>query len=311
MSTNTTSDEARNVLAICILAAFADGRKADEERDHLKRVAEGFGDASIELPSVLQDVLLKRITLAGAASGVTTPDMKNLAHEMAVCVMDADGVVTDAERAFLDDLRQRLGIDGVAAARVEVEAEAVATSPLVGATEPPPLPEGPDLDRMVLRYAITCSALEILPQSLASVAIIPMQMKMVYRIGKAHGQTLDRGQIVDLLGTLGLGLTSQAVEGVAWKFLGKLVGGMAGGLAKGVARAGTSAAMSFASTYALGHVARQYYTAGRRLDAVQLKTLFNSLTAEGQKLQARYQGEIEKQAGSLNVQDLLSGKVQP
>ena len=312
MRSNTeTTQEARHVLAVCILAAFADGRKDERERDELKKMTDGFGEDLINLASLYQDVLLKRVTLESATAGITTPEMKSLAHEMAVCVMDADGSVTEAERTFLDDLRQRLGIDGNAAAVVEAEAEALAMAPLTGVVEPPLLPEGPDLDRMVLRYAITCGALELLPQSLASVAIIPMQMKMVYRIGKAHGHALDKRQIVELLGVLGLGLTSQAVEGVARKFLGKLVGRMAGGLVKGVTRAGTSAAVSFASTYALGQVARQYYTGNRRLDAVQLKTLFTSLTAEGRKLQARYQGEIDQQAGAINVQDLLSGKLQP
>jgi uncharacterized protein (DUF697 family)/tellurite resistance protein len=312
MHTNTVPTlEARNVLAICILAAFADGRKDERERDELKQMADGFGEGSINLASLYQDVLLKRVTLESATAGIATPDMKSLAHEMAVCVMDADGSVTEAERTFLEELRQRLGLDGHAAAVVEAEAEVIATAPLTSVVEPPLLPEGPDLDRMVLRYATTCGALELLPQSLASVAIIPMQMKMVYRIGKAHGYALDQRQIAELLGVLGLGLTSQAVEGVARKFLGKLVGRMAGGLGKSVARAGTSVAVSFASTYALGQVARQYYTGNRRLDALQLKTLFNSLTVEGRKLQARYQGEIDQQVRAINVPDLLSGKVQP
>lgn len=312
MLTNTeTQQEARYVLAICMLAAFADGRKDERERDELKRMTDGFGEAAINLAALYQDVLLKRITLEQAAAGISSPEMKALAHEMAVCVMDADGTVTEAERAFLEDLRQRLGMDGHAAAVVEAEAEAIAVAPLTGVAEPPPLPEGPDLDRMVLRYAITCGALELLPQSLASVAIIPMQMKMVHRIGKAHGHALDKRQIVELLGVLGLGLTAQAVEGVARKFLGKLAGRLAGGLVKGATRAGTSVAVSFASTYALGQVARQYYAGGRRLDALQLKNLFRSLTAEGQRLQARYQGEIDKQAGAINVKDLLSGHLQP
>ena len=63
------------------------------------------------------------------------------------------------------------------------------------------------------------------PQSLASMAIIPLQMKMVYRIGKAHGFELDRGHIKDLLATLGVGLTSQYVEQFGRKLLGGLLGG--------------------------------------------------------------------------------------
>ena len=77
---------------------------------------------------------------------------------------------------------------------------------------------------MILNYSILNGALELLPQSLASMAIIPLQMKMVYRIGKSHGYELDRGHIKDFIATLGVGLTSQYVE----QFGRKLVGGLLG-----------------------------------------------------------------------------------
>ena len=43
-------------------------------------------------------------------------------------------------------------------------------------------------------------------------AIIPLQIKMVYGIGKTHGYELDQGHIRELLATLGVGLTSQYLE---------------------------------------------------------------------------------------------------
>ncbi|MCK7498350.1 MAG: hypothetical protein MZW92_52755 [Comamonadaceae bacterium] len=54
---------------------------------------------------------------------------------------------------------------------------------------------------MILNYAILNGALELLPDSLASMAIIPLQMKMVYRIGKSYGYELDRGHVKDFLAT--------------------------------------------------------------------------------------------------------------
>jgi hypothetical protein len=57
----------------------------------------------------------------------------------------------------------------------------------------------PEVDKMILNYAILNGALELLTDSLATMAIIPLQMKMVYRIGKAHGYELDRGHIKELL----------------------------------------------------------------------------------------------------------------
>ena len=55
---------------------------------------------------------------------------------------------------------------------------------------------------MILNAAIMNGALELLPQSLASMAIIPLQMKLVYRIGTEYGYELDRGHVKDLLAIL-------------------------------------------------------------------------------------------------------------
>jgi len=37
------AEETRAVLAIALMAAYADGRKADAERDEVRRVAESLG----------------------------------------------------------------------------------------------------------------------------------------------------------------------------------------------------------------------------------------------------------------------------
>ena len=109
-------------------------------------------------------------------------------------------------------------------------------------------------------------------------AIIPLQMKMVYRLGKAHGYELDRGHLKELLGVAGVGLTSQVVEGYARKLLGGLLGKVGGGMVKSVGKQVASSAMSFATTWALGKMAQQYYAGGRKLSAIELRQLFGSLT---------------------------------
>ena len=161
---------------------------------------------------------------------------------------------------------------------------------------------------MIVRYAILTGALELLPQSMASLAILPLQIKMVYRIGRAHGVTLDQGHIKEFIATLGVGLSAQMLDGMARKFLGKLVGRMAGGLAGGVARSAGSAALAFGTTWALGQVARQYYSSGRRLDMAQLRSLFTSLRQQGQQLHERHSAEIQQQAARLDLPALLSGQ---
>jgi uncharacterized protein (DUF697 family) len=158
---------------------------------------------------------------------------------------------------------------------------------------------------MILNYAILNGALELLPDSLASMAIIPLQMKMVYRIGKGHGYELDRGHITELLGVAGVGLTSQVVEGYARKLLGGLLGKVGGGLMRGVGRQVASSAMSFATTWALGRLAQQYYAGGRKLSAIELRQLFASLTEQARGLHGNYASAIREKAGSLNLTQLL------
>ena len=102
-------------------------------------------------------------------------------------------------------------------------------------------------------------------------AIIPLQMKLIYRIGKSYGFELDSGSVKDFLATAGVGLTSQYLEQAGRKLLGGLLGAIGGRLLGGVGRQAVSSGMSFASTYALGQVARRYYAANRNLSADMLK----------------------------------------
>lgn len=299
------AQEQEAIFTICLMAAFADGGKSELERAELKRIAEGFpGIANAAL--LYQRVLTREVTAQQAAAVITSPDLRQLAYEMAVCVCEADDVTNNAEREFLAALRRELKLDPAAVAAFEQRADELAAEP-VAVSVPPPLPKvnDPELDRMILNYAILNGALELLPSSLATMAIVPLQMKMVYRIGKASGHELDRGHIKELLATAGVGLTSQVVEGYARKLIGGLAGKVFGGLARGLTNQLTSSATSFASTYALGQVARRYYAGGRKLSAAQLKETFQSLLGEANSLHSRHAGEIQQKAGQVNVSQLL------
>ena len=159
---------------------------------------------------------------------------------------------------------------------------------------------------MILKYAILNGALELLPQTLATVVIIPMQMKMVYRIGKSHGVELDRSNIKDFLATAGIGLGSQMVEGFARKLVGRFGRKLGGKTVGSVADQLTGSAMSFASTYAIGHMAQTYYAGGRSLTAPDLKKLVGPLQTQARELHTRYLPEIQERARTLDTAALLS-----
>jgi uncharacterized protein (DUF697 family)/tellurite resistance protein len=304
--------EQRTILTLCLMAAFADGGNSERERAQIKRIADTLSaDGALDVSAIYQDVLLRKPDLATVAAAIAQSDERQFAYEMAVCVCDADGATSPAEREFLGRLAQALGLDAGAAQAFTRQADAVTGAPLGGSALDGAIvgavpANAAELDKMILNYSILNGALELLPQSLASMAIIPLQMKMVYRVGKAHGFELDRGHIKDLLATMGVGLTSQYVEQIGRKLLGGLLGKIGGGLLGGMGSATTGAAFSFASTYALGQVAKRYYAGGRTIDAAGLQQAFASLLGEAKQLQGRYTGQIAEQARTLDVNKLLS-----
>jgi uncharacterized protein (DUF697 family) len=140
---------------------------------------------------------------------------------------------------------------------------------------------------MILRYAIVGGALELLPQTMATLAIVPMQTKMVYRIGAARGVELDRKSIVEFMSTVGLGLASQVFEGFARRLVKGVGKASAGGMGGKVGDAVGGMAMSFGATYALGQLAKLYYDSGRTLSMETLKTKYPPLLAEGESPRAK------------------------
>ena len=325
-----TQTETQAIVSLSLMAAFADGAKHDRERAEVRRIADALAQSdAVHLPTLVQDVLMKRVDLAGAAAALRSADARQLAYEMAVCVCDADGVQSVPEQRFLAELRSTLGLDAGQARQFTENAEAVAAAPIDGpipaaaagaAAGPVPAPAIPpagaggrtprlaeqELDQTILNAAITNGALELLPETLSTMAIIPLQMRLVYRIGQAYGYELDSGHVKDFLATVGVGLTSQYLEQAGRKLLGGLLGRMAGGLAGGLGRQAVSSGMSFVTTYALGHVAKRYYAGGRTLSTQMLQEAFAGISSEAQGLQGRYLPQMQQQARTMDVGKVLA-----
>ncbi len=311
-----TATEHQAILTISLLAAFADGQKHAREREAIQRIADGLGQAEgVRMPTLYQDVLLRRVNLDTAVPQLDSAELRLLAYEMAVCVCDADGAQSPAEQAFLADLGRRLGVDAAVASRYAQQAEALAQAPIPASVPAPAAPvaaapataiDQAALDKTILNAAILNGALELLPENLSTLAIIPLQMKLVYNIGQAHGYQLDSGHVKDFLATVGVGLTSQYLEQAGRKLLGGLLGKVGGGLLGGLGRQAVSSGMSFATTYALGHVARRYYAGGRVLSTQMLKDTYAGLLQQAQGLQAQHLPAMREQARTLDTGKLLA-----
>ncbi|HEY6641770.1 YcjF family protein [Povalibacter sp.] len=303
--------EQQAILTIALLAAFADGSGDDREREAIKGIAASLAgefDAP-QLTRLYQDVLLKRVDLRQAAAALTDHSQRQLAYEMAVCVCDADGAPNAAERMFLDQLKVALSLDATQAGAIDREASALVEAPLAAATLPQtaaPAPSDADLDQYIFNHSIVNGAIELLPQSLASMAIIPLQMKMVYRIGQRYGHDLDRNHIKEFIATAGIGITSQYLEQFGRKLLGGLLGSVAGGLGRGLGSVATGAAFSFATTYALGHLAKRYYAGGRQMNTALLQSTYQSLLGDARQLQQQNIGLIREKARTLDASQIMS-----
>ena len=322
--------------AICVMAALADGSTSATERERIEGIFKGLSDGGDEgraLAAAYRRVMMKQTTLEAESQALGSPEARAYAYEMAVAVCDADGRHSDAEGKFLDGLRGSLGVSGAEAATVLRDADELAEIELAtpvaakaaaatvagagvaagvgaagGAIPAPPDARNisAEVDSSILKYSILNGALELLPQGLATMAIVPLQMKMVYGVGKAYGVSLDRGHIKELIATVGVGMTSQVVEGFARDLLGGLAKKFLGKTAGKMVSTATGAAMSFATTYALGQVAKQYYAGGRKLSSVDLRALFSREVERAKGLYTQHKPQIEQSARTLDPRQILS-----
>jgi len=302
-----TPEQQRALVTIALMSAFADGLKDERERARVKALATRLSGEGLDIEAIYEDVLLHKPAIATVAA--TLADDRNLslyAYEIAVGVADADGVHTPAEGAFLDSLRDALRLPAAESRRTIDEADAIAAAPSAPSARGTvaPTADAAQIDKRILDASITNAALELLPETLASMAILPLQVRMVYRIGQAHGFELDQGHIKEFIATLGVGLTGQYLEQFARKLLGGALGSVLGGLGRAAGRQAASSGMAFATTWAIGQLAKQYYGGGRTLDAARLKAAFSPLVEEGQTMISRYGPAIQERARSLDLRKL-------
>ena len=307
-----------NALAqLALHAALADGTLSEPERQLLDGFVRGLPEPRPSIAAIESDLLARRCSVAELARPFAEPSQRQAAFEMCSAICAADGPASDAERWFLDELRRELGLDVETATATGQRVDSVvdtlpARTIQVGPPTFIPSPvatvvvDGAALDKTILNHALLAGGLELLPGTIAAMAILPVQMRLVYSIGKAHGVELDRGHIQEFLGVIGVGVASQMLERYAVKLVGGLAGMFLGGFGRGLAGQATESSMAFATTYAMGQAARQYYAGGRRLGAVELKSLFSGLLPQARGLQSGYQQQIHAQGDSLRGADIAS-----
>ncbi|MGV3711273.1 MAG: DUF533 domain-containing protein [Gemmatimonas sp.] len=284
-------NEAEAVVAIATLAALADGHRDADEQQAITGVAASLGLS----PETIERATSGKLTVMDVAPQLTTAESRQTAYDAALSVCARDGTPSGAEQFFLNGLAATLGIT-----------PANASSPIPSSQNITSSPAAPsDLDNHILDQAILTAAMELLPDRLANMAILPLQLRLVYSIGQKHGQQLDARQVADLAATFGIGAVAQVFEKVVRRTLGGLTGGLLGGLLGGAGGFAAGAAVTFASTYALGHAAEQYYKQGRSLSVPDMKALFTRFQNDAKELYPRVQDRVTQRARGTSVSSVM------
>lgn len=295
-----TPQDARTIIALAVLAASADGTLGQEERVSIISAAEHLGLA--EGDPVVHGVLHGGGDVAQLAHALSSDEARVAAYDVAAAVCHADGAPNARESAFLAALSRELGAVAAspdAAATMSAVAQAASTPPRQGAVG--------DLDAFILDQAMLAGAAELLPHRFSAMAILPLQLRMVYQIGQRNGQQFDMAQAKDLVAVLGIGAMGHALEGVVRGVLGSVGRGVLGGLLGSATGAAAGVAVTFATTYALGHAAQQYYAQGRTLGTADLRALFARFQGEANTVFPRVEARIRELAAGSNLESLLGG----
>jgi uncharacterized membrane protein YebE (DUF533 family) len=105
------------LLRVMISAARADGELGPAEREKILAEAREVGAEEL-----VRSEIEKPRPLGELVAGVTDPDLKRQLYTLAFVIVRADETVTGAERIYLAQLANRLGLDAAAVASIEGEA---------------------------------------------------------------------------------------------------------------------------------------------------------------------------------------------
>lgn len=301
------SAEARQLafeMAVCVCEA--DGHTSPKEAAFLAQLRQALGQApaQVQAQAPAQAVgtgpstvgMAAGATAAAGALGASMASAYTAFEAQAHSVADARLDVPGAQEAAIalppgSPVPHPSAVDGLGGTAAQRQPGSLSAA---------------EMDGKILKASILNGAIELLPENLSTLAIIPLQMRLVYQIGQSYGYQLDSGHIKDFLATLGVGLTSQYLEQAGRKLLGGLLGKVGGGLLGGLGKQAVSSGMSFASTYALGHVANQYYAGGRTLSTEMLKNAYQHVMQDGRQQQERYMPQIQATARELNMAKIMS-----
>ena len=298
------ADDASRISQIALMAAMADGQISADEQRELGSIASRLGTPAATI--ALDQPAAARQGIGVIAASLSDADARRTAYEVALAVCSVDGTPNPPEQAFLSALHGALGLGAASTHEFEEQLRMLSAAPMAATLPAVSVTTDSSLDERILQQAMLTGALELLPDRLANLAILPLQLRLVYEVGQRYGQQLDANQVKDLAGTFGLGAAAQMVEGMVRKVLGGVASGILGELVGGATGVAAGAAVTFGATYALGHAAKQYYAQGRNLSGEDLRALFSRFQDEARSLLPQVQEQIQSLSQKVRLPDVLA-----
>ena len=174
---NQTDQE--TIATLALLAALADGTQTPEESAQLAEVFKRLG--MTQLDEQARRASTGKIDLQELAARLSGEDARKMAYDTALAVIHSDGAANPPEMDFINQLRGALGLSLSSVRESDQQATALAGAgtnlPDVQVNTGNP-PSDAVLDDLILKQAMLTGALEILPDRLANVAILPLQLRL-------------------------------------------------------------------------------------------------------------------------------------
>ena len=98
------------IIAICLMAALADGERTPEEQEQFARITARLGGD--EVTALVSQVQSGELKVSEAAQRLSSRESRRTAYEMAVAMIYADGEANLRERDFLTELKHAMDFNG-------------------------------------------------------------------------------------------------------------------------------------------------------------------------------------------------------
>ena len=326
-----TNSEEQALLNLAMHAAMADGGASSDERNALEKLCQDYHQLGVPMPSA--DAAVRAGMVKELAAKFKGSAYAKLAFEACVVVCDSDGNQGPEEKAFLDGLKQDLGLDAPVAQAVQAVLQSVVVPPAVaapvaGVSVPTPAATTP-LPGFPLP-AVAPLLKPILAQVGAPVA--PVTAKPPATARDLEPLILDRALLTGALdkipegyATMAVGQTQirmvdaiaramgqpsdrdQASAFIASLGIGQAAQAVEGFFAKalkGLLGKGTPPPSAYATTYALGRTACQNFVKPGAIATADLKERFELFRQRGQALLVENEAAIRQLATQITVTNL-------